>query len=448
MSMMFWLLLYSFNSYSIELSDLELYQRCHSHFTGQSISFNDPNLIEIKTGRMSGINACKTILNSAKISGDLTLNTTNTRGISVLQKFFQIHASWFQDKIFDSEFSSSVDIYELSPGGLSLTKSLFDSSFKFSDIFRGSNVFEGIRTKGSPLKSAARGIASDKFTYIQGTDDTNTVSWSGLNLPEQGLLIGIRPERPVHVTNFRNSTGNKVINGTLGGGILGSRNYILKTARAEGMEADGAIQMPRKWGRAIFKDMLCQDLPVVNFTTDTAPYVDPTSKTPFRTSSGCVACHVSMDQLSGLIRNYNVQSTSSDDSSLTVPIFHNTQTQSPYQWTPNKDSNYFKKTPLGRFLYRTTSGELIDRELQDLNSLGELVVQIDDLYTCTASRYLEYFTGVKVPTAQVISQPKNIYSMEIQKLSKILKDTQSPFNVIELILNSKIYKDSKYLVGE
>ncbi len=446
-SLFFLSLCLTLSSSAAPISDIELYQRCHAHLTGTAPKLNDIILKDILDKRISAIQACKDMLKLATLNGARPLLKTNKKGIQVLDTFFKIHSSWFENKIFEGDNKDSSDIYESSPGGLFYTKALFDPNYKFSDIFSGTQSFDAIRSDGEPELSPFQKVAAKDYKYT--TTGTTLVPFVGLKFPQIGLLEGIKPDIELTVTNIRGNAGQHIVNGSLGGGLLGNRNYVMKATAERGLDADGAVQMPRRWGRAIFLDFLCQDLPVVNTTTDSNPYVAPSSTTAFRTTSGCVSCHASMDQLSGLIRNYNTETITRDLNRTSLPIFHKTEsTNTPYAWKSNGDSNYKFQTPRGKFYYRTLAGQLIDRDVANIEALGNLMVGLNDMYMCTASRYLEHFTGVKFPISRVTYEPSHSYSKAIKSLSTDLKANQNPMGVVESILSSDIYKDSKFMVGE
>jgi hypothetical protein len=444
------ILLVGLNVNAAKISDVELYQRCHSHLTGEAVKFSDPVLASVVSKKTTAVKACSDLLNLAKLNGSNPLPKSNVKGIKVLDTFYKVHANWFETRIFDGDLVNNADIYEASPGALYFTKALFDSKFSYSDIFKGKVSFEAARSNGVPDLSVKRRQPASFYEYLQGNSSPSVmVPMPNLIFPEVGLLEGIRPEKEYSIDNFRTVAGKTVLNGSLGGGIVGNMNYIMKNVKERGYRADGAVNVPRRYGRSIFVDFLCQDVPVVNFTTDVEPYVDPASSTPFRTSNGCVACHASMDQLSGLVRNYNATSIDPNDATRVAPMFHNiTIPTAPYEWKSDGDRDYYRQASKGKFYYRTIDGQLINRDLNDFNALGNLMGQLDDVYMCTASRYLEHFTGVKFPIPNVKQQPEHIYSKAIRSLAQDLKSSQSPLDVVQKIISSDIYSDSKFKVGE
>ena len=443
------ILLMGYNAFAVKISNLELYQRCHAHLVGEAVKLTDPILFEIKNNRITGVQACQDLLRSAQLSGNNPLPEANVKGIKVLENFFKVHSNWFETKMLDGDVINSRAIFEASPGGLYYTKALFDPSVSFADIFRGATSFEAIRSNGSPNVTPTLNIQVNNFMYR--TNGTNSELWSGLVLPQVGMLEGIRTQRQLNLSNLGGRAGNSPINGSMGGGILGNRNYVMRTAKERGYRSDGAVQTPRRWGRSVFVDFLCQDVPVVNIATDTTPYVDPMSTTAFRTTPGCVSCHASMDQLAGLVRNYSAidVTPSPNNRNVIVPFYHPiTIPSAPYEWKANGDRDYFQQAAKGKFYYRTIDGELIDRNVDNLNALGNLLAQTDDVYICAASRYLEHFTGVKYPMNKVAANSASIYSQAIRNLATDLKSEQDPMKLIEKILSSEIYSDSKFKVGE
>jgi hypothetical protein len=441
------ILLTGLNAYAVKITNLELYQRCHAHLVGDAVKLSDPILFEIKNNRISGVDACKDLLKSAQLSGNNPLPKANIKGIKVLENLFKVHANWFESKTIDGDLANGRALYEASPGGLYYTKALFDPSFTFADMFKGTTSLEAIRSDGSPARTNIRNLEVATFRYR--TDGSNSAVWSGLVLPQVGDLEGIRPQRQLNLANFRGRAGNSPFNGSLGGGVLGNRNYVMRTTKERGFRSDGAVQTPRRWGRSIFVDFLCQDVPVINIASDTTPYVDPMSSTAFRTTAGCVSCHASMDQLAGLVRNYSTAEITPDNINFQAPFFHPiTIPAAPYEWKANGDRDYFQQAAKGKFYYRTIDGELIDRNVDNLNALGNLLSQTDDVYICAASRYLEHFTGIKYPMNKVAANSSSTYSQAIRSLATDLKADQDPMKLIEKILSSEIYSDSKFKAGE
>lgn len=456
------------------LSDLALFNRCYHHLTRKSPALNNPLLQAVAKGTKNAQEACIEILRKGKFQGNGTVQNRNDQEArDVLNTFYAVHAQWFMDPTLKGISAINVGVVDPSPGSLYLTKSLFDSSFDFQDIFDGAKSYEAIRTGGRPAKDV-NNRDSSYYTVghlgIRVTGDgtrpdeyfTSGYPWSGIRFPETGDLIGIRNETALTAPGFAcgGSQANSAncaktphpFNGSKGGGILGNRDYVMRTVNASRVAADGGLVMPRRFGRAIFFDFLCQDLPVVSTSKDTAPYIDRASDIPFRTNAGCVACHISMDQVSTLVRNYTVSSVgvaSNGGARLRVERETAATMTSAFTWPTVRDPDYFKKTANAKFVYRTTDDKLISRDVANFNALGNVFKTVDDVYLCAASRYFRHFTNINYPVTQIQKgiSSQDPYAIFIKDLSVELKSTQNAMTTVERILKSDFYRDSNYGAG-
>ncbi len=454
-------------SFALELTEVALFNRCFSHITRKAPTLDNRFLLDVIENKKTGSQACIEVLNKAKLASNNTISNPNDKiAKDILNTFYAVHSAWFLDQSIVGAPSTNIGLMDSSSGSLYYTKALFDPSFNYQDIFTNQNTFEGIRTGGLPEVSANRPKSAFTIgrlqlnraeTNRQGFDvyfDTG-YEWPNLFFPQTGDLIGIKNETPLIAPGYDAvPTGlNIKVNGTWGGGILGHRDYLMKTVNATTINSDGGIHMPRRYGRAIFNDFVCRDLPVVDIANDTTPYVNPNSPVTFRTNKGCVSCHVSMDQVSGILRQYNMVSLGvSRGGGITAraQIERTPTMSSAYSWPPTPDPDYFRKTRLGKFVYRTTDGVLVSTDIDGFNALGNVFKNLDDTYLCTASRYFKHFTNIHYPVTKIPSGIINNdpHAKFIKDLAGVLKSTQSSFKTVETIINSDIYRDSNFLIRE
>lgn len=455
-------------SFSLELTEVALFNRCFSHITRKAPALNNSLLLDVIAGRKTGSQACIETLNKAKLVRNNSINNVNDSiAKDILNTFYAVHSGWFLDQSVVGASFTNLGLMDSSSGSLYYTKALFDPAYKYEDIFTNQNSYEAIRSGGSP---EVNGVNRTKQSYIIGRLDLNQTEtrrqgidvyfttgyeWSGVLFPQTGDLIGIKNETPMVAPGHSGvPTGlNIKVNGSWGGGILGHRDYLMKTINSTSVNSDGGVHMPRRFGRAIFNDFVCRDLPVVDIMKDTTPYVDANSSITFRTNKGCVSCHVSMDQVSAITRHYtmvNLGINRNGGSTGRAQFERTPSITAPYSWPSTPDPDYFRKTYLGKFVYRTTDDNLISRDINSFNALGNIFKSLDDTYLCTASRYFKHFTNINYPITKIPSGVRNNdpHALFIKKLANDLKTSQSSFKTLESIISSDIYRDSNFLIQE
>lgn len=143
---------------------------------------------------------------------------------------------------------------------------------------------------------------------------------------------------------------------------------------------------------------------------NTATAAEAPQVLPFRQSTSCAQCHVSMDQMIGVVRNF--RSYRSDicrfnSKPKTEPSNHVWGSMALVLETPSKpaaasnwgialDPDYHKRPSAGRLIFRSYDGSLVNKEVASLAALGTALANTNDLYVCAAKRYLQYFTGIDV----------------------------------------------------
>ncbi len=472
----------------LQLSDLAFYNRCFSHLTTKTPALNDPLLTKVISGQISAENACVSVLKSAQLQSNGILRNKNDRvARDVLNTFYALHSHWFMDSTLVGVAAiNNSGLVDPSTGSVYLSKALFDPKFKYQDIFDGPKSYEAVREGSTSLDGrydvdSSRRLASVMIStdpnnnnynyplYIYGRHDvirsndpnvpdtyrTTGRPWSGIRFKPHGDLIGFRDEPELIVPGTASAPNTpRVFNGSKGGGILGNRDYVMRTVNLSSVNSDGGLIMPRRFGRAIFKDFTCRDLPVVNLGSDSAPYVDPNAKDiPFRTNRGCVGCHVSMDQVVGLLRAYSTTVVGINRAGTNIgriEVDRPATISSAYTWPTVRDPDYYKKTARGVFAYRTLDGVYIEKPVNDFNALGNIFKQLDDTYLCAATRYFKHFTNMDYPV-ELIKSPlyqNDQNAIFIRQLASELKNHQDPMKTLESIITSDIYRHASFGAGE
>lgn len=249
-----------------------------------------------------------------------------------------------------------------------------------------------------------------------------------------------------------------------GGGFLGNYNYFLTTYQHgdSNFRPDGALKTDRGYGRAVFSDALCREVPVIR-ESDALPFVIPESPLTFRRSASCLTCHVSLDGgISGLIRGlYNSRffSISQDPPLLDlwgtlVMGIQSPTLGNPPAWSDQADSNYPKYNPHGRFRFRNMNGNYIDVPVTSLEELGAAIRSQDDYYVCLAKRYYHYFTGIDVyiddpgkPFPPELNASELHHQAKVIQLGTELKNTKSLPQLIFSIIGSDEYRATDYRIS-
>ncbi len=259
------------------------------------------------------------------------------------------------------------------------------------------------------------------------------------------------------------------ITGNEGGGFLGNHNYFLTTFMqpSSTFKPDGALKTNRTWGRALFSDALCREIPVVR-EADVTAFVDAASPVPFRQYAACTACHASLDGgVSGVIRNvrWNILDNIDQDPPLPdlygimgihrfLPSLNENQ-----EWPADSGSDafrndYSKRAPFGRLYFRNLHGNLVNQEVRSIEELGAAIRSQDDYYACFAKRYYKYFMGIDVELGDPgRAQAPTLNPAEAHHLAKVLelgdrlKTSKSLRQLIFDIIGSDEYRMSDYGVS-
>lgn len=460
----FYLLFFSHLSEAQNLSAVSLLQRCYSQLTSQQILSTDPLFIQVSNGTISAADACGQVLDSAKLngsSGSMTLsNPSDTRAQSVLATFHRLHYSWFYSKDFPviswpGHATDMKDLYDSSSPALYYTRALFGNGISASDPVTSTDFLQAVRSTMDP--SVGPESTHTKSDFIFQTP---------FNFAATGILSGVKAATSTLVNFPANPTdspyrpaGSIDLYSNLGAGFLGTQSYL--SLNLEGISSystyktDGAVLMHRRWGKAVYHDTLCRDLPVVR-ESDATSFVDTTSTAAFRNSSACVKCHASHDRISGVIRGlYVLYIGKGDPTALGVSnrggnfaLFHTVTKPVEAAWPTTPDADYYQRPASGRFFFRNYNGDLIDQPLSGLTDLGSQISQTDDYYICLARRYYNYFLGIDVNTGDLgdpasgvtLGTNAQIHRDKVIALGKALRTSQNLNQMIKDILKLPNYQ--------
>ncbi|MCB9024868.1 MAG: hypothetical protein H6625_01000 [Bdellovibrionaceae bacterium] len=446
--------LLSSNSYAEELTPLALFYRCYAHITQKRPPLKSDLLIQVVSGKMKPIEACLTVLHKAKLNNDGALRENNDPvAKDVLKSFHNLHSSWFQNKDFPGIFAQIVNfsieyVNDNTSPALYFTKSLFSDSTQLNYILKSNKNLMPIRTDNNPTKFANKTkddfiFDNSVFTFapfgeLLGAKEINEQIWSySYKTPSKNVYSG---SLPTHIHN--------------GGGILGSDSYILQNVdEASNFVSDGAVKMPRKWVRSFISDLMCRTLPMIR-PNDADHLIVPTSNVEFRKTRDCNRCHATMDRMASTLRNIKFlefgAALNTPQYGGVFPQYLPTTQPAESGWPAESDSNYAKRPTNGTLFYRNYKGELIDQKLTSVTDLGDKLAEQDDVYVCLASRYYEYFTGIKTNVADIgdssleykLTDADLKHRNLVIKLGQELKEHQNSMTLIENILKLPIYSQS------
>lgn len=452
------------------LTETALFYRCYAQITGSRVKYNDPLLADVKKGAKTAVSACLEVLNLAQLTNSpssVLVNSSNPLAKKILTHFHHLHYSWFSMKDFPviSGGGSAIDnqdLFDSSSPSLYFTRALFKPSVPVKDAITTSEYLRAVRTTMAPPQGPESGHPTSDFIFSDP-----------FSFAPKGELLGMEPV-PSAVTNFPANpvdkpfrpAGTVDLNMTLGGGLMGTQPYLLLNIGAvsslQPFKSDGGMKMHRLWGRAIFKDILCRDLPVVR-VTDVDDMVDPKSSIPFRTSNSCTKCHASHDRLSGVIRGMKVLYVGDTDETAVglkkrggnFPTFHPVKMPAETSWAASPDPDYYQRPTNGRIYLRDYQGNLIDQPVTSVPELGLKLADLDDFYICVAKRYYSFFTGIDVdngdlgdPNHGVSPNPAQMAHRNLViKLGTSLKVHQSLKQLITDIIQLENYKQSDFGIG-
>ena len=460
------------------------YQKCYSIFARALLSQSDSILLKVKSGKISGAEACMMLVGRADLDETTgILKTKDQLSKTVLKTFNDFHRNWFSQYEFTVDTNcvkGTEEIFDSGEASYYVSKALFTKT-PFSSIVTADKSLKALRESDSEskrirdtyyLNPSANQARERKLIIgqpVPGAEDDD--KFSGVNLPiiSTGELIGITHKESLNLSglatwetkSYPNATLNKTVNvfKNFGSGIVTSTPYLLmNSGQLEKFKSDGGMGLRRRWSQHLIKDLLCRDLPVVR-PGDAISHLDTedTSELPFRKGLSCMQCHSTMDQLArptrNLLRGRSANSCTFREGWGFAYMHEFNPTQSPHSnekvgWIDSSDKDFYKRPPHGKFYYRTTKGELIDENISNLDDLGKKLAATDDLYICAAKRYVKFLTGVDVPmfdpgdiSSPEVNQAEQEYIDYIQQLGEDLKKNGDLKKTIQSIVSNKIFLD-------
>lgn len=444
------------------LSNEAIYFRCYGQMARGRPAANDPRLVAVRAGTRTGPEACGDLLASARLGSDGQVQTPTAK--AVLKTFQDFHALWFPANDFNElpYDDPNYDLYDIGEAALHVTHALFSTGSKYSEVVTANRTYEAARsTPRAPdflvyWPTAARSSVTDRVRYDARMFRTGVgTPWAPKRV-EFGTLNGIRPipaRRDVlsHVSGPREVDLD--IHRPLGGGIAGTIPYLLlNLGRYEGEHANGGLVMPRRWSKAVLKDLLCRELPMVR-ATDALPLVEPASDLSFRTSPTCMQCHGTMDALAGVIRGVGLVRTAKGPGDYSYLVTKHIVVAPPADPADPKPP-FESQSPTARVYFRDLNGTLVDQNVTGLDGLGAFLATRDDLYVCAAKRYYAFFTGVDVrlqdPADPGLTQPtgeERRHLDEVRRLGAQLREDQNLQALIGRIFALPVYASPTFEVA-
>tara|TARA_R110002072_G_scaffold534_2_gene3526 strand:+ start:63988 stop:65787 length:1800 start_codon:yes stop_codon:yes gene_type:complete len=463
-----------------KLSEEEVLKRCYLKMTNRPIPSDHPRLISVQESVMSGASACLSLINSAmSLQSKNKIMANGKEGREVLKTFQMLHSGWFQEWNFFTAMSTwgTFEVLDPTRMGFYFTNSLFNDGYHLKDALRGTKSFEGIRVSKKKseylvykFKNEPRYKRKDyKFIYGLSEKGKDYKEWFPTRV-QTGELVGIKvidskeDILPVVVDSKDNQkeinpaneiSFNQSIHTGHGGGVLGDEAYVsLNLGQDLGKKMNGGRILPRRWSNALVKEMLCRDLPVLK-REDVVQYLQPKSSLPFRQKESCMQCHVTMDNMAGLLKN--VEQTYSADAGGDGWI-HSTHLYrhgrdlnlKQLEEAPDNDPLFYKRPLTSQFFYRDIHNKLIVKSLKNLDELGETLLELDDFYYCQSSKYLRYFTGLKIPISLIsssnLTKDEQVRKKLLIDVAEAFKSKQSQKDLLLAIFQSPQFRARNYLV--
>lgn len=498
------LLLFSFAK-GQSLSEAALFNRCYSHLTGHPVPIGNAQMAQIRAGTLKAIDACSGILDKADLdpSGPL-VNRQDTEARRVLSNFNSFHRSWFtantveQIQDFNNEISNgTTDVYDSTEPALAITRAVFMRGARYYEVMTYGAGVRAIREQNESVRAQIGwnvtfpgrrmygnngNLDQNIFNFRSGVGFTGGTDGStilGMPKVEVGELVGVRQTSEYFVVpnlsleplggDFRGSDQpglNYSYNfyQTLGGGILGMPIYILLNyGHGRNVKSNGALKVPRRWAQTNMQTFMCASLPALR-EADVAQYVVGNSSTAFRNATSCVMCHANLDQMAGTLRNtvmgnsdFAQLSTSGAGVAKTTLLLprYNADMGAVGGWPAEPTANYHRTAPTGKLFFRSMTGELINRPVNNVAELGQAMGETKDLYYCAAKRYFEYFTGISVslydrtnPANATLNATLSEESVAdrkfVEALGEELQSTQSIRQLMKKIMNSNYYRATNF----
>lgn len=475
----------------MQLSDEDQYVRCHTRLARQFPAANDALLKDIRDKKRTGAQACLALVDRAalkKTNGKIA-STSDTVAIAVLRTLHTLHRSWFQSRepiaTNDGAKKQSVSVVQdIEEPALYYTRAALMEDMRFDSIVKGNDSLRGIRIRpnSAQVNNFMAQVNLRHPSYVDWKDAQHMVvayhdvsdgnKRKSFNMADNeittvGQMIGIEVPKPFVVPWVLRpgipSSGSRAdlvrqidldrknynVRRHLGGGILGSQQFIMANANLVMNQMQvGEEMINRRLTARIFQDLMCHELPTLT-DADVKGDVDPKSHYSFRQTSSCMRCHSSVDEMAMAYRNKVIVRTSARPDVDTNLIGWGLPTILAI--TPkagSTDLNHQPPTTRVRFRELIT-GKAVSTAATDLAGVGNVLAANQDLYLCAAQRYYQFFTGVKVALVKLDSK-SSTYQLDkehqdfVVKLAQDLKSKQKVRDLFYAIFQSKAFKARNY----
>lgn len=466
----------------------EIYARCYDRFVHAPISMTDATFLAVKAGTKDATTACMDLLkkgNLKSVSGQLEISNTNDPiARKVFQNMHMLHNSWFESRALSAFTTQTLNVMDFEQPALYYTRSLFKPSTSVREVLTLNGALSGVRKPpiGAPVinhfKVMFPNSANTLFTFGYENHATPSAPFE-VTVPnnvqtQAGDLVGIRTSPAVTEDGFFIRTTNTAVlrgpaatdlnntqisnevaylskqpqnlNQHFGGGILGSPVFIMQNTNMQrNYVAYKEYINHRRLASRVFETLLCHQLPTL-LDADVATISG--SPHAFENSKSCMQCHSSIDPLARTYKKIILNQSHRNTNTAVSAVMGAFQLGADHTNTPAAQQDWVMKPIDGKIYYRSLKDTKASVKPTSMNvsSIADLGAKLSDpatnmgydFYACTAKRYYEYFTGVKVemrPNAQENSVMTYHRSL-VLNLANSLKSNGNMQTLVENIIKS------------
>lgn len=476
------------------LSDVDQYIRCYTRLVRQVPAANDALLKDVTDKKKTGAVACLALYDRAtlkKNTGKVN-STSDAVALEVLRTMHMVHRSWLQSREPAAAGNNSYKlpnslIQDIEEPAFYYTRAALMEDVRFDSVVLSNDSLRGVRIRANSatVNNFRAQYVLNNPAYVEWKDvDYLRLSYNDVadknilkpfEVPDNvlvtnGQLVGVEVPDPFVVPFARrpsipNATTRKPlvdqidldrknhdVRKHLGGGILGSQQFIMANANLTTNQLQlGEHLINRRLTARIFQDLMCHELPTLT-DADVKADVDTKSEYAFRQTSSCMRCHSSVDTLAMSYRNKAIVLIGPQLDDQTNLVGWGLPTILAI--TPKADStdlNHQSPTSQVRFRELITS-KYVNSGASDLAGVGKVLAANQDIYLCAAQRYYRFFTGVNASLVKLDAKSPS-YALDkehqdfVVALGKQLKSTQKVRDVISSIFQSKAFKTRNYNSG-
>ena len=421
----------------------------------------------------------------------------------ILNTFQRMHQNFFTTKDFSGvpAFSWWADLFNDPTEGATMYTNILFSGLPYDSIVKGTTTVRAIRSLGAWIRTYFVGGSNIWNISVPGTGlergeliGVGRYTTNGLKtwLTSTGVPVVTLPGVYSGGASFQ---AERHIGA---GGILGSSSYFFVNSgfptvgrnddpsQPNVMSAAFNLghRAPRRLVSEFMKTFMCRSIPVLRDSDVTglvASYLssnpNPATHLAFRKSTSCMSCHATTDLMSaaGLRQFHHYQTsggtpwTTAAQGAQNLPgtVFVVRQSKwsdfggylasEPYSGlsilNSPRDPSASRRPNRGQFFMRGYDGTLYSQtisatnDVDGLTQLGQAIANTNDLYTCAASRYFEFFTGITV-SLQDVGDPRFVpltqddleYRSIVHQLGISLKTHQNLQQLIREIISLPLYK--------